>query len=325
MGNGDQHVTYNYASATSERKTPDYRPTPTPQQISEQIEGLPLYQQANARKHYTDLPVEWPAMLCSVQEDEGNRCRVLMTYGHEPRAIQIPKIFCYIDLQNNARLKTALPNQPVTVRGLIDDAKSSSTFRLKDAEIIFERNNEQTLTDVALRSSTNRLGGAGFELGGREDLRSDMQQILQHHCDFALLLIDLDNFKSMNDEFGHSEGDVCLKRAAEIMRAVVGKKGNFYRWGGDEFAVCLHDFSTEEARATAERIRTAVEQENLGGSIHVTTSIGICASDRTDSQSREEILEMADKAMYTSKYSGKNRVTAWPVPTSVFKELKKLE
>ena len=152
-----------------------------------------------------------------------------------------------------------------------------------------------------------------------------MQQILQHHCDFALLLIDLDNFKSMNDEFGHSEGDVCLKRAAEIMRAVVGKKGNFYRWGGDEFAVCLHDFSTEEARATAERIRTAVEQENLGGSIHVTTSIGICASDRTDSQSREEILEMADKAMYTSKYSGKNRVTAWPVPTSVFKELKKLE
>jgi len=100
--------------------------------------------------------------------------------------------------------------------------------------------------------------------------------------------------------------------------AVVGRKGIIYRWGsGDEFAVCLPDFSTEEAQATAERIKFAVEQAKPGGEITVTTSIGVCASDRVESRSAKEILDCADKAMYESKRLGKNRVTIWPLGTNL--------
>jgi len=102
-----------------------------------------------------------------------------------------------------------------------------------------------------------------------------------------------------------------------VIGAVVGRKGKIYRWGGDEFAVCLPDFATIEAQATAERIRSAVEEARPGGDIHVTTSIGVCGTDCTESKSPEEILDFADKAMYESKHGkGKNCVTAWPLSSA---------
>ena len=82
-------------------------------------------------------------------------------------------------------------------------------------------------------------------------------------------------FQSVNDTNGHPEGDACLDRVVSTLGDVVGRKGKIYRWGGDEFAVCLPDFSTEEAQVTADLIRRAVEQTKPGGEVTVTTSIGI--------------------------------------------------
>lgn len=149
-------------------------------------------------------------------------------------------------------------------------------------------------------------------LPNKDELLKDMQTILKQHTILALVVIDLDNFKSVNDTKGHLEGDACLDKVIATIGAVVGRKGKIYRWGGDEFAVCLPDFSTEEAQATAERIRRRVEEEKPAGEIPVTTSIGVCGTDSTDSKSPEDILGFADKAMYKSKASGKNRVTTWP-------------
>jgi diguanylate cyclase (GGDEF)-like protein len=174
---------------------------------------------------------------------------------------------------------------------------------------------------LAEQSSTNRQADEIFQrqqqasrltLPNKEILLSDMATILERHTVTTLLVIDLDEFKSVNDTQGHSEGDACLDRVVSTIANVVGRKGKLYRWGGDEFAVFLPDFSTEEAKVTAERIRYAVEQAKPGGEIAVTTSIGICGIDRTDSKSPEEILDFADKAMYESKRLGKNRVTIWP-------------
>jgi diguanylate cyclase (GGDEF)-like protein len=132
----------------------------------------------------------------------------------------------------------------------------------------------------------------------------------------TILMIDLDNFKMVNDTNGHPAGDACLDSVVSTFANVVGKKGQIFRWGsGDEFAVLLPDFSTNEAKATAERIRSSVENSKPGGDIAVSTSIGVCGSDRAASKSAEEILDLADKAMYESKNSGKNRVTTWPLET----------
>jgi len=150
-------------------------------------------------------------------------------------------------------------------------------------------------------------------LPNKERLVADVCNYLKRRVGLALLVIDLDHFKQVNDTKGHPEGDACLQRVVTEIGNVVGRKGTLYRWGGDEFAVFLPDFSTEEAQATAERIRCAVERAKPGADISVTTSIGISASERMSNGSAEELLAAADKAMYASKRQGKNRVTSWPI------------
>jgi len=176
------------------------------------------------------------------------------------------------------------------------------------AEQSSEKDGEETLFQP--QQKVSRLN-----LPTKDVLLKDISKILERHVVSAVVVIDLDNFKSVNDTLGsHSKGDECLDLVVSTIGTVVGRKGGVYRWGsGDEFAVCLPDFSTEEAQVTAERIRCAVEQAKPGGEITVTTSIGVCASDRVESQSAKEILDYADKAMYASKQSGRNRVTAWPI------------
>jgi diguanylate cyclase (GGDEF)-like protein len=122
----------------------------------------------------------------------------------------------------------------------------------------------------------------------------------------ALLFLDLDHFKDVNDGMGHAEGDRVLKRYMEIARDVVADRGDAYRVGGDELTVCLPKTSLQDATAIAERIRTVVEAEFRSDKVPVTASIGVAAF-----RSRVEptaAVKLADEAMYTAKAEGKNRV-----------------
>jgi len=144
----------------------------------------------------------------------------------------------------------------------------------------------------------------------KENLIEDVKTTLKENKIISLVFIDLDNFKAVNDAFGHPEGTKCLERVAEIIGSIATGKGRLYRYGGDEFAVLLKNFSTDEAVATAERIRLNIDIANLGGTVRVTASIGVASSEQGDS-GPEELLDMADKAAYASKNSGKNRVSRW--------------
>jgi diguanylate cyclase (GGDEF)-like protein len=143
------------------------------------------------------------------------------------------------------------------------------------------------------------------------DFITDLKKLLAQRGDFALVFADLDQFKQVNDTRGHAAGDQCLERVIQVISRALGRKGRLYRWRGDEFAVMLADFATEEAIATAERIRRAIEQAKAGGDIAVTASIGVCGTDMLREPTAEAILEAADSAMYTSKKNGKNRVSVW--------------
>jgi diguanylate cyclase (GGDEF)-like protein len=149
-------------------------------------------------------------------------------------------------------------------------------------------------------------------LPNKEKLDLDVRASLKRRAGSALLVIDLDNFKQVNDTKGHNEGDECLQRVVNAISESLGRKGTLYRWGGDEFAVVLPDFSIEEGKATAERIRRAIEDSRPGQDIAVTASIGVAASGNLDAPSAESFLDAADKATYESKKLGKNRVTSWP-------------
>ncbi len=147
-----------------------------------------------------------------------------------------------------------------------------------------------------------------------EELLRGIANFLPQHPLSALILVDLDHFKKFNDAKGHLAGDVCLDKAFEIIKSIVGRRGRIYKWGqgGDEMSAFLPDFSTDEAQLIAERIRSTIIQEKLGNDLPVTASVGVCATDKTESKSPDEIVKQADQAVFESKRRGRNCVTVWP-------------
>jgi diguanylate cyclase (GGDEF)-like protein len=152
------------------------------------------------------------------------------------------------------------------------------------------------------------------ELKNKEQAISDAGALIGRQAGIAFLVFDLDNFKKANDTMGHEKGDDCLQSILDIFLANLGKRGTVYRWGqGDEFIVLLPDFSSEEAFATAERIRRAVENARLGVSDSpITLSVGVSGSDLLTKGSVSDLLVGADQAMtQVSKKQGKNCVRIW--------------
>ena len=146
-------------------------------------------------------------------------------------------------------------------------------------------------------------------LPSKDKLVEDINTMVAAGAPFAVILFDLDKFKALNDSKGHTEGDICLNSIVETAGNILGRRGQLYRWGGDEFVILLSDVNTDEALVTAERIRTEIEHINEKGSTGVTGSVGVCATDKAVGKSAADILMIVDKAMYDSKNLGGNRVT----------------
>ena len=207
----------------------------------------------------------------------------------------------------------SLAMRVLRAKGLLEDG-AGPEYVLPTDKLLAEQSSRATKQEESFAPSQQKLSHKSPP--NKDEMLEDVQNVLKQHSVFALVVVDVDNFKSVNDSKGHPEGNACLDKVIGAIETVVGRRGKVYRWGGDEFAICLPDFCTAEAVTTSERIRAAVEQAKAGGDIEVTSSIGVCGSDCTDSKSAEEFFDFADKAMYTSKHSGKNRVTAWPLSSA---------
>lgn len=140
----------------------------------------------------------------------------------------------------------------------------------------------------------------------------ELKRLERKPSNLAILFIDLDNFKNVNDTHGHLVGTAVLREVGALMAKSVREIDIVIRYGGDEFTILLVDTDSEAAKSVAERIRKVVESHSFMAldsyNIKLTCSIGLsCYPDDTTSQ--KELLEMADKAMYVAKSSGKNSVT----------------
>ncbi len=137
-----------------------------------------------------------------------------------------------------------------------------------------------------------------------DDVLHDLRLELQQNRATAVIFADLDNFKIVNDKLGHDAGDRCIEKFNELLSAIVAGRGRVYRRyaTGDEFVIILPNCTVEEAQPTAERIKCIVESANIGQSIPVTVSLGVCTSEAgslvTDAT---ELINLADKAMYRAK------------------------
>src|SRR5688572_5157503 len=130
----------------------------------------------------------------------------------------------------------------------------------------------------------------------------------------ALAMIDMDNLKRINDRLGHMSGDATLKRLGSIFNERCGGKTYAVRYAGDEFAVIMPGASREDAMGLAETLRQAVvsdafEEANLPEGLHPSLSVGVALFPEDAPAGGDDLTEAADRALYVSKGTGKNKVT----------------
>jgi diguanylate cyclase (GGDEF)-like protein len=141
---------------------------------------------------------------------------------------------------------------------------------------------------------------------------SEIRRLQRFHLPFSLLFIDLDNFKQVNDKFGHLTGSMILRQVGAEIKAAVRDVDSVIRYGGDEFVVVLLGANSRQAWQAAERVRSRVDKhefktESSGAKIRVTTSIGVaCCPEH--GRDKSTIVRLADETMYAAKNLGKNRV-----------------
>ena len=128
----------------------------------------------------------------------------------------------------------------------------------------------------------------------------------------AIIMLDIDNFKRVNDTYGHECGDVVLKVIGSIPGKVMCEHSHICRWGGEEFVLLMQ--CEHEPPVTAEKVRAAIEKTEIdynGEILHVTVSVGvgIAPSSVVTPDNIHDLIDLADEAMYESKKNGKNRVT----------------
>jgi diguanylate cyclase (GGDEF)-like protein len=129
---------------------------------------------------------------------------------------------------------------------------------------------------------------------------------------YYVIIADLDFFKCVNDEHGHLAGDAVLRNTARLMKNAVRSYDILARWGGEEFILLITDPDEENVVALAERIRQSLESsecEYMGKKLKITISLGIAKN--SDDCDMTELVRRADDALYTSKQTGRNRVTMW--------------
>ncbi len=142
--------------------------------------------------------------------------------------------------------------------------------------------------------------------------RRELCRCVRHARPIAVLLLDVDHFKRVNDLYGHLIGDECLKELCRRVQSSVRADDLFARIGGEEFAIVLSETQADDARMVAERVRRRVEESPFGRDrrleIPLTVSIGVAHSDGATLRSTEEFLADADQQLYLAKQTGRNRV-----------------
>jgi diguanylate cyclase (GGDEF)-like protein len=159
------------------------------------------------------------------------------------------------------------------------------------------------------RAMTDALTGLLNRYGLQHVLAREHAEARRYNRPFSCLMIDLDNFKTINDTYGHTAGDLALQQVAGILREVVRGSDTVFRYGGEEFLVLLPETDLEGAAALGEKIRAAAASRPFGDGEHVfnlTLSAG--ASSLCDNESGNDMIARADMSLYHAKKQGRNRV-----------------
>ncbi len=155
-------------------------------------------------------------------------------------------------------------------------------------------------------------------------LEQELERAQRYHHPCAVLFVDLDHFKALNDGYGHAAGDAALRELGVVVRSCLRNIDIIGRWGGEEFLALLPETNEEAALKTAERIRSAIAAHifSAGGGMHLTSSLGVAVYPN-HALDRSALVAAADLAMYVAKKLGRNQTRSASDPTTVSLEAEK--
>jgi diguanylate cyclase (GGDEF)-like protein len=172
----------------------------------------------------------------------------------------------------------------------------------------------QLLNEASAHDSLTGLYNRPYVI---EKIESEINRSLRNGTSMALLMLDIDHFKDVNDTYGHMAGDQVLKVVARLLKECLRVYDIPGRYGGEEFCVLLPDIALPSTSNVGERIRHRLETTTMdvtGASLVVTASIGIAGIDvgtRDPVLSPAALIDRADRALYVAKHEGRNRVAVW--------------
>jgi two-component system, cell cycle response regulator len=168
-------------------------------------------------------------------------------------------------------------------------------------------------------ASTDGLTGVANKTSLLSRLDVELAYALRHHVPLALLMVDVDNLKQINDAAGHLAGDAALVTIAHLIRQSLRCEDLLARYGGDEFAILARGNTLEEGAVLAERLRRSVDEQAIefeGTELKATISVGVAVvADRAEMSSRD-LISAADRALYDAKRGGRNRVCVSGEPST---------
>jgi diguanylate cyclase (GGDEF)-like protein len=171
---------------------------------------------------------------------------------------------------------------------------------------------EQANKELEASANTDTLTGLLVRRAFLLRFTQEMDRSRRTGKPLAVAILDLDHFKRVNDTYGHPVGDLVLKRFADVLRRQLRSIDIAGRWGGEEFVVLLPETPIDQATLVLDRVRCAIAEERFpspADNLVVTMSAGLTGVDFV-TDNPEEIIGMADKALYEAKESGRNRVCA---------------
>ncbi|MBO6562779.1 MAG: PleD family two-component system response regulator [Nisaea sp.] len=267
---------------------------------------------AQAREIVASTDVE--LIVCSLNLETEDALRLVSQFRASERTRQVPvlmtgemdqmdKLAKSLDLGANDYIMKPLDKNELTARTRTQIRRRRFQDRLRD-------NYERSLSMALIDSLTGLYNRRYLETY----LKSLMDSAVERRKPLALLMLDIDHFKAVNDTHGHLVGDRVLKAVADALTNSLRSVDMVARIGGEEFVVVMPDTSEEFAEAVAERLRkrvadTVVEIETADEPISVKISIGLTMR-RDEDRTVEDMIGRADKALYGAKSAGRNRVVA---------------
>ena len=187
---------------------------------------------------------------------------------------------------------------------------------MAQAALLFKEEKDKN-TKLAHSVSAARLESSVDALTGLYNRRM-MEEIImgQMHSiqAFSVIMMDIDNFKKVNDTYGHAFGDEVLKGLASVLKGNLRNTSPAFRYGGEEFIIVCPCTSAEDGAAVAERIRMAFNEKEFdfeGETLHFSISLGVSQCTYMEYKSPVDVVKNSDAALYVSKRTGKNRVTVY--------------